>query len=264
MATYVLVHGAFHGGWCWARVTPLLRAAGHLAHAPSLTGLGDQADLLTADVGVDTHAADIVGLMDHEDLRDVVLVGHSYAGMVITAVADLVPDRVGHLVYLDTFVPRDGEAVADIMPMAVAAFQDSARENGDGWRVPPPDMPPGVPGIYGVTEEPDVSWVRSMQTPQSLRTFEQPLHMTNPAAVMAIPRTHLHCTEGGDEYKRIRQIAMSRTYPPADDPNARVRELPTGHDCMITMPREVADVLLELAGPEVTRPVVAASSEASP
>lgn len=254
---YVLVHDAFHGGWCWARVAALLQAAGYQAHAPSLTGLRDQAHLLTAEVGLDTHTTDIVRLMEHEDLRDVILVGHSYAGMIIIAAADLVPDRVAHLVYVDTFVPRDGEAIADIMPIPMAAFQESARESGDGWRVPPPNMPPGVHGIYGVTEEPDVSWVQSMQTPQSLKTFEQSLHMTNPTAVAAIPRTHLHCTEGGAEYKRIRQITMSRTYPPTDDLNARVRALPTGHDCMITMPREVTDILLDLAKPDVTRPAAA-------
>lgn len=247
MATYLLVHGAFHGGWCWERVTPLLRAAGHRAYAPSLTGLGDRAHLLSADVGVDTHAADLAGLMEREDLHEVILVGHSYAGMVITAAADLAVSRVAQLVYVDTFVPRDGEAVADIMPMQVDAFAELARANGDGWRVPPPEMPPGVPGIYGVTEEPDVSWVRSMQTAQSLKTFQQALEMRNPAAVAAIPRSHLHCTEGGAEYKRLRAMAMQRTYPPSDEPGVRVWDLPTGHDCMITMPRETTDILLEIA-----------------
>jgi pimeloyl-ACP methyl ester carboxylesterase len=234
-------------------VAALLQAAGHRAYAPSLTGLGDRAHLLTADVGVDTHAADLVELMERDDLDEVILVGHSYAGMVITAAADLAPSRVAHLVYVDTFVPRDGEAITDIMPMQVAAFEEMARDGGDGWRVPPPEMPPGVAGIYGVTEEPDVSWVRSMQTPQSLKTFQQVLRMKNPAAVAAIPRTHLHCTEGGDEYKRLRAIAMQRTYPPSDEPGARVRKLPTGHDCMITMPREVTEVLLEAARVEAAR-----------
>lgn len=247
MTAFVLVHGAFHGGWCWERVTPALVGAGHQAYAPSLAGLGDQAHRRSADVGVDTHAADIVGLIEREDLIDVVLVGHSYAGMVITAVADRIPDRIAHLVYIDTFVPRDGEAIADIMPMQVTAFREAAMASGDGWCVPPPEMPPGVAGIYGVTDESDMRWVRSMQTAQSLKTFEQPLRLKSPESVAAIPLTRIHCTEGGAEYKRLRRVAMARTFPSPDDPRARVRTLPTGHDCMITMPRELAELLLELA-----------------
>lgn len=246
MSTYFLVHGAFHGGWCWERVVPLLREAGHRVYAPSLPGLGDQAHLLSPDVGVDTHARDVVGLAEREDLTEVNLVGHSYAAMVITAAADLFPDRLAQLVYLDTFVPRDGEAISDILPAQVEAFRQAARESGAGWRVPPPDMPPEVEGCYGVTEEPDLGWVRSMQTPQSLKTFQQPLRLKNPDAVAAIPRTHIYCSEGGEEYKRLRAMAMQRTLPPTDEPGARIRELPTGHDCMITMPRELTDLLLEL------------------
>src|SRR5437763_6310667 len=103
MATYVLVHGAWHGGWCWQRVTPLLRAAGHEVYTPTLTGLGERAHLGTPDVGLATHVEDIVTMLEYEDLTDVVLVGHSYAGMVITGVAHAVPSRLTHLVYLDAF-----------------------------------------------------------------------------------------------------------------------------------------------------------------
>lgn len=243
MSNYLLVHGAFHGGWCWERVVARLRQAGHVVHAPSLTGLGDRAELLAPDVGVDTHARDVVGLIEREDLTDVVLVGHSYAGMVITAAADLAPDRLSHLVYVDTFVPADGEAITDIMPLQAEAFAQAAREHGSGWQVPPPDMPPGVEGCYGVTEEPDLTWVRSRQTPQSLLTFQQPLRMKNPDAVAAIPRSHVHCSEGGDVYKQLRELFMQRTFPPAD---AEVWELPTGHDCMITMPAELTELLVRL------------------
>ncbi len=132
MATYVLVHGAFHGSWCWSRVIPLLEGAGHVAYGPSLTGLGDRASLLSPEVGLGTHVADITGLIRENDLRDVILLGHSYGAMVITGVVDQVPDRVRHLVYLDTFVPRTGESMVDVGPLVIARFRGEARRHGDG------------------------------------------------------------------------------------------------------------------------------------
>ncbi|MGK8489951.1 alpha/beta fold hydrolase [Nocardia asiatica] len=246
MSTYLLIHGAFHGGWVWQRVAPLLEDAGHRVLAPSLVGLGDRADLLTADVGLDTHVQDLIDLITAEDLTGIVLAGHSYGGIVITALADALPDRIAELVYIDTFVPRDGEAVADIMPGMVDAFAAAAAATGDGWRVPPQTEPTGDGGLYGVTTEPDLSWVASMQTPQSLKTFQQPMRVANPEALAAIPVTHVHCSEGGEDFKAMR-AAMPRTLPPADLPADRLHVLPTGHDCMITMPRELAGCLLQRA-----------------
>ncbi|RDI44401.1 alpha/beta fold hydrolase [Nocardia mexicana] len=246
MSTYLLVHGAFHGGWAWQRVVPLLESAGHTALAPSLVGLGERADQLTRYVGLDTHVDDLVGLVTTEALTDVILVGHSYAGIVITALADRMPDRIAELVYVDTFVPRDGEAVADIMPPMVEAFAQAAADSGDGWRVPPPTEPLGDGGINGVTTEPDLSWLASMLTAQSLKTFQQPLWLSNPQALAYIPVTHIYCSEGGAEFQAMR-AAMPRTLPPDDLPPERLKVLPTGHDCMITMPRELARHLLAVA-----------------
>jgi pimeloyl-ACP methyl ester carboxylesterase len=247
VSTYLLVHGAFHGGWCWERVTPLLEAASHRVYAPSLVGLGDRAHLLTPDVGLDTHVEDLVRLISDEDLTGVILVGHSYAGIVITAVADAVPDRIADLVYVDTFVPRDGDSIADIMPAAFETFAARAVAGGDGWRVPPPTTPLPDGSLLGVTEEPDLSWLISMQTPQPLKTLQQPMVLTDPDALAKIPVTHVHCSEGGEEYKAMRAARMQRTLPPAGFPTDRIKILPTGHDCMITMPRELAGYLLELA-----------------
>jgi pimeloyl-ACP methyl ester carboxylesterase len=244
MSTYLLVHGAFHGGWCWQRVAPLL--TGHRVYSPSLVGLGDRAALLSPQVGLDTHVEDLVKLIVDEDLTEVILVGHSYAGIVVTAVADALPGRIAELVYLDTFVPRDGEAVADIMPGMVDAFAAAAAAEGDGWRVPPQTTPMGDGGLYGVTDEPDLSWVAAMQTAQSLKTFQQPMTLRDPDALAAIPVTHVYCSEGGADFKAMR-AAMPRTLPPADFPADRVKVLPTGHDAMITMPGELAGYLLELA-----------------
>jgi pimeloyl-ACP methyl ester carboxylesterase len=132
MATYVLVHGAFHGSWCWSRLIPFLEAAGHVAYGPSLTGLGDRAALLSPEVGLSTHIEDITGLIREKDLRNVILLWHSYGAMVITGVADQAPDRVQQLVYLDSFVPRAGESMVDMGALVIAHFRREARRHGDG------------------------------------------------------------------------------------------------------------------------------------
>ncbi len=241
----MLVHGAWHGGWCWQKVIPLLEAAGHEVYAPTLTGLAERASLLTPDVGLDTHIHDIVGLLEEKNLHGVILVGHSYGAMVITGVVDRVPERIAHLVYLDTFVPRDGESMADISPLIIRLLRREAQTHGDGWRIDPQKERPFVKGIYGVTTEPDLSWVRSKVTPQPLKTFEQPLHLKNPAIVSAKPRTHIYCTGGGFFYSLMQHILGRRALAPTEA-GWRLRQLPSSHDVMITMPRELTDLLLEV------------------
>ena len=240
MATYVLVHGAWHGGWCWQKVIPFLEAAGHAVYAPILTGLAERAAELSPDVGLDTHIQDVVGLLVDKDLHGVILVGHSYGGMVITGVVDAVPERIAHLVYLDTFVPRDGDSMAGISPVVIYLLRRQAQAGG--WRI-------ASHGDYGVTTEPDRSWVLSKVTPQPLKTLEQPLHLKHPAIVSATPRTHIECTGGGFVFLRLRnllrRILAPRALPPREA-GWRLRQLPTGHDAMITMPRELADLLLEV------------------
>src|SRR6266446_6459498 len=137
MANYVLVHGGWFGAWCWYKVDPLLLAAGHSVYTPTLTGVGEQAALLTPEIGLDTHIQDVVNLIETKDLQEVILVGHSYSGMVITGVADQVPDCIGHLVYFDTFVPQHGEAMADVVPAVIRHLRKEARRHGEGWRVNP-------------------------------------------------------------------------------------------------------------------------------
>jgi pimeloyl-ACP methyl ester carboxylesterase len=244
MATYVLVHGAFHGSWCWSRLTPLLEAAGHVAYGPSLTGLGDRASQLSPQVGLGTHVEDIAGLIREHGLRDVILLGHSYGAMVMTGAADRVPDRVRHLVYLDSFVPRSGESMVDVGALVIAAFRREARRHGDGWRVDPPK--PRMGGLFGVTTEPDLSWVRSMLTPQSLQTFEELLRLADPGIVARYPRTHIWCTGGGRLVLLLRRLVGPRSLPPKE-PGWQLRRLPTGHDAMIIEPRALADLLLEVA-----------------
>jgi pimeloyl-ACP methyl ester carboxylesterase len=247
MATFVLVHGAWHGGWCWQKVVPFLEEASHEVYAPTLTGLAERASELSPDVGLDTHIQDITGLLLEKNLHGVILVGHSYGGMVITGVVDQVPERIAHLVYLDTFVPRDGESIADVVPLLKYVLRKQAQAHGDGWRV-------DSHGTYGVTTEPDRSWVLSNVTAQPLKSLEQPLHLKNPAIVETVPRTHIYCTSGDffSSFMQHLQVYRAIPYPgwrralPPREAGWRLRKLPTGHDAMITMPRELADVLLEV------------------
>src|SRR5215469_15203144 len=199
MATFVLVHGAWFGGWCWQKVIPFLEEAGHEVYAPTLTGLAERASELSPEVGLDTHIQDIVGLLEEKNLHDIVLVGHSYGAIVITGVVDQVPERIAHLVYLDTFVPRDGESMAAISPLVIRLLRKQAQAHGDGYRVDPR-------GTYGVTAEPDRSMVRRSVTPHPLLTFEQPLHLKNPAIVEATPRTHIDCTGSGFFFSLMRHL----------------------------------------------------------
>jgi pimeloyl-ACP methyl ester carboxylesterase len=239
MSTYLLVHGAWHSGQCWERVVPLLASAGHRVLTPSLTGYGDKAHLLSSEVGLDTHVDDIVRLIIEEDLTEVVLVGHSYAGLVISSAANQVPDRIAHLVYLDAMVPEDGETAADVMP-GTRALIDRVLKSDSGWRVPPlPEVPPPF-GLFGVTDPADVAWLRTMLSDQPVRCLQQPVRLDNPA-VHTIPRTHIHCT--------VKPEGIPRRPVPETQPNgtpAQVWELPTGHDCMITMPVELTELLLKL------------------
>ena len=202
--------------------------------------MAERAAELSPDIGLDTHIQDVVGLLQEKNLHGVILVGHSYGGMVITGVVDAVPERIAHLVYLDTFVPRDGESMAGVVPLLRYVLRQQARAHGDGWRVNPL-------GDYGVTTEPDRSWVLSKVTPQPLKTLEQPLHLKNPAIVSAKPRTHIECSGGGfflSLLQRIAYVTIPRSHP--REAGWRLRRLPTGHDAMITMPRELADLLLEV------------------
>jgi pimeloyl-ACP methyl ester carboxylesterase len=231
MATFVLVHGAWHGGWCWQRVTSLLRAAGHEVYTPTLTGLGERAHLLSSDVGLDTHVEDVRGALKYEDLRDVILVGHSYGGVVITGVAGVAAERIGRLVYLDAFIPVHGQSLLDLLPPDRRSMFES--QFVDGWRIPPQPLE-----RFGVTDEADYAWARPKLGDQPLKTFTQPVHDPGDAAPR-LPRTYIWAAA----YPGFAVFA-ERTRA---DPAWHYREIATGHDAMITKPREVADLLLETA-----------------
>jgi pimeloyl-ACP methyl ester carboxylesterase len=229
---FVLVHGAWHGGWCWQRVTPFLRAAGHDVHTPSLTGLGEREHLASRATGLNTHIADIVNLLLMEDLKDVVLVGHSYAGFVATGVADRSPARVRRLVYLDAFVPENGKSLADYVPPdRRPAFEQTGKEKG--FYDPFPLAP------FGVTKPEDVAWAQPRLRKQPAATFLQPLKLRGGAPKM--PSVYIRCIEPA--YPQFEGFAQRLR----NAPGWKYLEVKGGHDAMITNPRGVADTLLSLA-----------------
>ncbi len=246
MATFVLVPGAWHGGWCWKKVTALLRAADHEVFAPTLTGLGERSHLAGPNVDLSTHVRDVASLLVYEDLERVILVGHSYAGMVITGVAERAPERLGHLVYLDAFVPGDGQAQVDITAPEReqrAAMEERVRAEGAGWSLPslrPGPWEPFLREQWRITDEADLRWVLARLDPHPYATMTEPVRCANPAAA-ALPRTYIRCA-------LLPHPHFDRFGAAAKEAGSgwRYREVVSGHDAMVTAPRELAVLLLEL------------------
>lgn len=236
--TYVLVHGAWHDGRSWNRVAPLLTAEGHRVFAPSLTGHGEKVHLLSPEVGLTTHTDDVIGLILEHALNDVVLVGHSYAGMVISNVANHVPERISSLVYVDAMVPTHGENAIDVMPLTQVMI-DSAADSAHPWRIPPLPEYAAPLGLFGVTDPDDIAWLRSTLTDESVLCFQQPAEMDNPAQA-SIPRTHILCV--GNEPEGVARRPIPKLQPNGEP--SRVRTINTGHDAMITRPAELGALLL--------------------
>ena len=238
MAAFVLVHGAWHGAWCWARVLPVLRAAGHAAHAVTLTGTGERAHLLRRGITLDTHISDVVNLIVCEELDDVVLVGHSYAGLVITGAADRLlaqqAARLRHLVYIDAVVPHPGESWSTHQaPEQVAARLAAAAAHPQG-ALAPPDA-----ALFGLTGA-DCDWVNRRQTPHPFGQYREPLPF-DAARLATVPRTFVDCTDPAwPSIAPMRRRVRS-------EPGWRVREIATGHDAMVSAPQALAQMLLEAA-----------------
>lgn len=235
-ATFVLVHGGGHGGWCYQRVARRLQDAGHYVYAPTLTGLGERSHLVTADVNLDTHITDVVNVLHYEDLTNVILVGHSYGGMVITGVADRALKRIGHLVFLDAAHPRNGQSLAAIAPIMQVARKQGRTVNGVELTLWPDT---DIIKNYGVTKPDDIAWMKDKLTPHPWKTFEQPLRLANEAAVLKIPATNI--TGGGPKSTLPPDVAVPTTGA------ERAWQINTGHDMMITAPDAVTGILMEIA-----------------
>ncbi|MEM1360620.1 MAG: alpha/beta fold hydrolase [Pseudomonadota bacterium] len=232
---YVLVHGVWHGGWCWARVETLLRAKGHSVSAPTQTGLGERAHLLRPGITVEVFVEDIVQHILFEDLSDVVLVGHSFGGIPITGVADRIPERLAKLVYLDAIALETGETWLSLLPEEIAADRTALAEKTSGGL----SLPPAPPESFGVTLPQDVAFLAPRLTPHPFETFTSALSLKAPVG-NGVPAHYIRCTEP--------------SYPPAKIAHERalalgwpVTEIKTGHDAMVTAPGALAERLQTIA-----------------
>lgn len=241
MANFVLVHGAWHGGWCWQRVRSALQAQGHQVFTPTLTGLADRAHLLSTAITLDTHIQDVVGLIETEELRDVVLAVHSYAGMVGTAVADRLCERLAHLIYVDAVLPKPGESWSSTQSSATQQQRLGAARASEHFSFPAPD-----PVVFGL-QDADHAWVQRRQTPHPGNTYQTPLAF-DPVRVGALARTYVSCTEpplATIEPSRLR--AADANFWGGAWQGARLLHMPTGHDPMISDPNGLVDILLGCA-----------------
>ncbi|WP_076431375.1 alpha/beta fold hydrolase [Haladaptatus litoreus] len=234
---FVLVPGAWLGGWCWKYLTPMLRNEGHDVYAPTLTGLGEREHLMRPEIGLETHITDIVNVLEYNDLTDAVLLGHSYAGLVVTGVAERVPERLAHVVYLDALVPMDDEPVSAsefYPPDEWDTMEAAAKDHASGW-----PLPDNHPGWVDISDD-DTRWMREKAVPHPLNTFKQRVNINNPAAA-ALTTSYILCTQNGMDdsiLDTIRQLCKQREW--------KLRELDTGHWPMVSMPRKLAHQLLEI------------------
>ncbi|UFW46466.1 MULTISPECIES: alpha/beta hydrolase [Bradyrhizobium] len=241
--TYVLVHGAWHGGWCWSRVRPLLESAGARVFTPTLTGLGERAHLREPVPSLATHIEDVVRLIEAEELDHIVLAGHSYAGMLLPAVAERVKNRIHRLVYLDAAVPADGDDLASQFPGSTAEDVERRRSAFRSMSKDGKWLPPFPPEVVGVLDPADAAWLNRQLTPHPLRNFLEPVSLKN-GGHAGLPKTYVVVTQppttqmGYPLHGELAKKSSEWTY----------REIACGHDLMIIDPAGTAKLLLEAGG----------------
>ncbi|NML48669.1 alpha/beta hydrolase [Ramlibacter sp. G-1-2-2] len=244
MANFVLVHGAWHGGWCWQRVVQPLAAQGHRVYPVTLTGVGERAHLLSSLITLETHVADVAGVIEAEELQDVVLAVHSYGGMIGTAIADRMPQRLKHLVYVDAVVPKPGESWSGTHAGATREARIAAAQASPDYAFPPPD-----PSVFGLHAQ-DHAWVQRRQTPHPGHTYQAPLDF-DPKRVAGVPRTFIDCTAPPLATIDVirRRVRDPRYWDGAwvGGAGMRVVEMATGHDPMISAPDDLVRLLLTCA-----------------
>lgn len=232
--TYVLVHGGYHGGWCWKEVAAQLRAMGHQVYTPTLTGLGERSHLAATRPTLATWIEDIAQVIRFEELDSVILVGHSFAGSILSSLADRMPQRLRHLVYLDALVLRSGESSADRSPERFAQLHQRAMESSNGLTIPPPD-----PSYFGITDPVMAAWVNTLVTPHPLQTYNDRIQLHHPLG-NGLPGTYIACAKPMFATNALsREIARSV-------PSWRYREIDTGHDAMLLWPTGLTAVLADI------------------
>lgn len=235
MATFLIAHGAWSAGWAWKKMLPLMRARGHEIFTPTYTGVGERAHLAHQDIDLETHIADVLGVLEFEDLRNVILVGHSYGGMVATGVADRASERIAQLVYLDAFAPRNGQSLLDLQTEeARQRVRDGTAREGGGWRIPPNPAPPD-------TSPEDLAWVNAHRVPQPIKCFEQKIRLTG--AVDKLPRTYIYCkiSRPGDVFRQFRDRAST-------EKGWKCIDIDASHSPNVTAPEALAKILHGIVG----------------
>ena len=231
--TFVLVHGSWHGGWCWRRVADLLEKNGHKVYTPTLTGLGERSHLMSGLITLDTHITDIANVIKWENLDDIVLVGHSYAGFVVSGVAEKSLPSIGSIVFLDAFLPDNEQRVVDLTPPELRAITlAAATKNEVGRPVPPAKM-------FNVNEQ-DRAWVNSHMTPQPTFVSLQPIALTG-ARYKIAKKTYIRAA--------LSPNALFDSYfeKLKSDPTWKTYAVPSGHDVMVDMPDRLSEILLEVS-----------------
>jgi pimeloyl-ACP methyl ester carboxylesterase len=230
MATILVSHGAWSAGWVWKKMHPRLRAMGHVLFTPTYTGVGERVHLAHPDITLDTHIRDILNVVEFEDLSDLVLVGHSYGGMVATGVADRIPGKVRRLVYLDAFAPRDGQALFDLVSLEARTAMRAAAV--DGWRLVPNPPPADTP-------KEDLDWITPRRVHQPIKTFEQPIKLSG--AVERLTRSYIYCRtpSPGDPFRQFAERARAEGW--------QSLEIDSSHNPHVTAPDVLAAMLDAIA-----------------
>ena len=236
MATFVVAHGAWSAGWVWKKMRPLLRGFGHEIFTPTYTGLGERVHLAHPDIDLDTHIQDILGVLECEDLNDVVLIGHSYGGMVATGVADRASKRIARLVYLDAFAPKNGQSLLDL------GSPERRKLPPGEWRVAPNPAPPDTPAS-------DLAWIAPRRFPHPAKCMEQKLRLTG--AVDKLPKTYIYCTRPApsDSFRQFAERAKKE--------NWQYLEIDASHNPHVTNPGTLARMLDRIATNRWPTPVKA-------
>jgi pimeloyl-ACP methyl ester carboxylesterase len=227
-ATFLVCHGAWSAGWAWKKMHPLMAAAGHRLVTPTYTGLGEREHLANPSVDLETHIADVLNVIKYEDLREVVLVGHSYGGMVATGVADRARGRIAQLIYLDAFVPEQGQGLLDLLPESERQRMLQLAKSGDGWRVPPNPTPPDTPPA-------DLEWLTERRVEMPIKCFETRLRLQG--GLLTLPRSYIYATRVSpvDAFGPFAARARSQ-------PDWRYYEIDASHSPHVTAP----DALMKL------------------
>jgi pimeloyl-ACP methyl ester carboxylesterase len=235
MSTFVLVHGAWEAGWVWKSTAEHLRKSGHEVFTPSLTGLGERAHLMNRTIDLETHIADVLGVLRWEQIENATLVGHSYGGMVVTGVADRAHERIGSLIYLDAFVPKDGQSLFDLAHSErVAGMRRCAEQEGDGWYVPIAGAP-----LQQVTDPKEAALLRERCVSQPLATMTQRLKLSGDH-LRVKKKVYVHAAGmSPSPFAKFAEEARRSGWP--------VEELPTHHFTMVSMPKETAEALMRHA-----------------